>query len=126
MSEPLDPVDEMKEVLRETLLANDLTLWSASGAHVFNSETALNGLARGLLARKVAEPSRTLDAAREGQGLDVEGLRIVVAIAQGRVDALHAGHRDVGIIEQLAADLARIGAALAQQTGKDAALEDRT
>lgn len=58
MSDEMDPVDEMVAVLRETMRANDVTFWSASGAHVFNSETAIEGVARGLLARKVAEPSR--------------------------------------------------------------------
>jgi len=69
-ADPPDPVDEMKAVLSETLRANDLQLWSASGAHVFNSETALVGLARGLLARKVAEPSRVLDPADPASPLD--------------------------------------------------------
>ena len=65
-ADPPDPVDEMKAVLSETLRANDLELWSASGAHVFNSDTALDGLARGLLARKVAEPSAALASSPAG------------------------------------------------------------
>jgi hypothetical protein len=56
-----DPVDEMKDVLRETLRANALELVGAAthGEPVI-SERALDDLARGLLARKVAEPSRVL------------------------------------------------------------------
>lgn len=75
----IDPIDELTEVLRETLRANDLTLWSASGAHIFNSETALDGLARGLLARKVAEPSRVI-------GLNVERHQL----ADNLIDAVEA------------------------------------
>lgn len=77
-----DPVDEMMVVLRDALRANDLMLWSASGADAFNGDTALEGLARGLLARKVAEPSRTLDAARAGN----EGLRELRAAAKQAID----------------------------------------
>jgi len=59
-----DPVDEMREVIRETLRANALELVGAAthGEPVI-SERALDDLARGLLARRVAEPSRVLDAA---------------------------------------------------------------
>lgn len=62
-SDTTDPVDDLAEVLRVALQMNDLTLWSASGAHVFNSETALQGLARSLLARGVTARDHREDGA---------------------------------------------------------------
>ena len=41
----------VEQALREAMSALDLTLWSASGAHVFNSDAAIRDLAASLEAR---------------------------------------------------------------------------
>ena len=59
MTDEMDPIDEMVAVLREALAANDLTLRSPSTHdRPYADDRALDMLARGLLARRVAEPSR--------------------------------------------------------------------
>lgn len=47
----------IERALREALAANDLTLWSKSGAHVFNSETAIRDLAHSIEVRLPASPA---------------------------------------------------------------------
>jgi hypothetical protein len=77
--QPPDPVDEMVRVLTETLAANALRLTTSRGGYVGGGQPhatvesdpgATDAIARGLLARKVAEPSRTLDAARAVPALE--------------------------------------------------------
>lgn len=54
------------QALREALAANDVALWSKSGAHVFNSEKALQDVARSLEVRLVRRHDvATLDAIKE-------------------------------------------------------------
>lgn len=64
-----DPVDELAAVLGETLRANALRLTTTRGGYVGGGQPhpelssdagAIEAIARGLLARRVAEPSRTL------------------------------------------------------------------
>ncbi len=66
-----DPIDEMAAVIRETLAANALMLTSSRGGYVGGGNphptrdsdpAAVDAIARGLLARRVAEPSRALPA----------------------------------------------------------------
>ena len=68
-----DPVDELATVLSQTLAANALRLTTSRGGYVGGGQPhatiesdpgATEAIARGLLARKVAEPSRVLEAAR--------------------------------------------------------------
>lgn len=64
-----DPIDEMVRVIEQTLAANALRLTTVRGGYVGGSQPhptlpsdpgAVEAVARGLLARKVAEPSRVL------------------------------------------------------------------
>jgi hypothetical protein len=70
----LDPVDELSAVIAETLTANALRLMSSRGGYVGGGQPhatldndlgAVEAIARGLLARRVAEPSRAALAATE-------------------------------------------------------------
>ena len=59
---------DVERALRESLAANDLTLWSASGACVVNVDTATRNLAASLAAR-------LSDPAPVTEGLDVDLFR---------------------------------------------------
>jgi len=60
---------DIEQAIRESLKANDLALWSASGAHVFNSETAIADLTHSVKTRigqLVADGERWQAAEAEG------------------------------------------------------------
>jgi hypothetical protein len=74
-----DPIDELMRVLAATLAANELRLTTTRGGYVGGGQPhvrldsdrgAVEAVARGMLARKVAEPSRAVEAEARA-GLDV-------------------------------------------------------
>ena len=67
----------IEQALRESLEVLDLSLWSKSGAHVFNSETAITDLAHSIEVRLRATPSP------EPQELDEERLALAIARCRG-------------------------------------------